>query len=152
MSITKCLLCGDNITQSEGKRQKVYCSDLCRAKYWQNKNPKSKKTHPQELHICQSVDCMSLKAENQRLIRLNEELMAQLQDIQKAPVITLQSSPSGIVPIGQKIEAAKAKIRATTWSGDLQKVAKEIKAENLPGWAQKQIEAFMNEHRLTFTN
>ena len=35
--ILKCLNCDNVITQTPGKRQKKFCSDLCRAKYGQRR-------------------------------------------------------------------------------------------------------------------
>lgn len=37
METTKCLNCEKNVPQKKGKRAKLYCSDLCRATYHQNK-------------------------------------------------------------------------------------------------------------------
>jgi len=37
METTKCLNCQKEVVQKEGKRARLYCSDLCRATYHQKK-------------------------------------------------------------------------------------------------------------------
>jgi endogenous inhibitor of DNA gyrase (YacG/DUF329 family) len=39
----ECLTCQKNIEQTEGRRQKVFCSDSCRAAYHQKKNAGKRK-------------------------------------------------------------------------------------------------------------
>lgn len=42
METTKCLSCQKDVAQKKGKRAKLYCSDLCRATYHQNKKQELK--------------------------------------------------------------------------------------------------------------
>lgn len=40
----KCLWCGVPVVQSEGRKQKKFCSDRCRMRYWNNRR-KEESTH-----------------------------------------------------------------------------------------------------------
>ncbi len=39
---SKCLDCGENLVQLEGKRQKQFCGSSCRSNYWQKKKRRAK--------------------------------------------------------------------------------------------------------------
>jgi len=52
-----------------------------------------------------------------------------------------------------QFDAYKNDILETTYSGDLEKVMKIIKADtSIPKWQQIQLQAFADTHRLEFTN
>lgn len=42
--MSNCLTCGEPIEQKTGKRKRVYCSDLCRVRYFQRNGKQSAKT------------------------------------------------------------------------------------------------------------
>jgi len=39
-SINACKVCGEKLTRLKGKKQKKYCSDTCRMKWWKNNQDK----------------------------------------------------------------------------------------------------------------
>lgn len=51
-SINACKLCGKELTFTKGKKQKKYCSDTCRMKWWKiNQDKINKKSYSN--HICE---------------------------------------------------------------------------------------------------
>lgn len=69
-----CPNCKKEITQIEGKRQKVFCNSTCRSNVWQKKNreKKTKKEPPKEIPIKQEV-----KSESEielRILKIEELL------------------------------------------------------------------------------
>ncbi len=55
-------------------------------------------------------------------------------------------------PVVNQFDAYKQDIDETTYSGDLEKLMKIIKADNLPKWQQTQLETYAKEHAKEFTN
>lgn len=50
--MNKCLTCGEPIEQKKGKRQRLYCSDLCRVRHFQKNGKKAvKKEEPKQLAV-----------------------------------------------------------------------------------------------------
>ena len=50
--MNKCLTCGEPIEQKKGKRQRLYCSDLCRVRHFQKNGKKTvKKEEPKQVPI-----------------------------------------------------------------------------------------------------
>lgn len=60
--------------------------------------------------------------------------------------------PPKPLPIQAEFDVFKVRIKECTWSGDLEKVMKEIKNSLLAGWMKKQLDAMALEQRKEFTN
>lgn len=89
------------------------------------------------------------KAEIRDLTQPTREIKAYEQPKTNFSVNTVPpTQPLVLTPM----EAYKQEIKATTWSGDLEKVMKRIKADILPNWQKKQLEEFAREHAKEFTN
>lgn len=129
-----CLHCGHPIESLPGKRKRNFCSNLCRQKQW-HKDRAAKIRAAKEAGVWDAIP----------------------NPIQPSVArMSVETTQRYIPPPTPKIspyEAFAAEILKTTYSGDLQKVMKEVNDHPDLGAVNKaKLRAIADNHRINFTN
>jgi endogenous inhibitor of DNA gyrase (YacG/DUF329 family) len=123
MDLKKCLKCGKEVPQTEGRRERKFCSEACRQKKWQ---------------------------ETQRQLRKAINGGASQT---AAATIAQSDDQASLDPKVSLLEAYNSEILQTTYSGDLEKVMKEVNENGTLGAVNKaKLRVIADNHRLSFTN
>lgn len=123
MSLKKCLNCAKEVPQTEGRRERKFCSEACRQKKWQ---------------------------ETQRQLR---KAINGPHSPTAAAVIAQSDDQSSLDPKVSLLQAYNSEILQTTYSGDLEKVMKEVSDNTQLGAVNKaKLRVIADNHRLGFTN
>jgi uncharacterized Zn finger protein (UPF0148 family) len=128
MEAIHCKECGKPIEQKHAGRPRQFCSISCRSNFWQ----KEKRKEAELYRASKAADTSEQK-------EVKEE----------APTINLTTKSPEIKPY----DAFYADILNTTYSGDLQKVMKEVDSHpDLGAVNRAKLRALADHHRTTFTN
>ena len=146
----ECLQCKKEF--QEKRESAKFCSDKCRVK-WNRKNGGQQIKKWQAQSILNQI--------NEAMDKLNQRIQNLTEPTHQIKPITDVPKQSNVVfnvqvpnkPVLSGFEAYKEEILATTWSGDLEKLMRRIKADtSIAQWQYRVLENLAKEHAKTFTN